>query len=107
MSNTKTVDTHTLKQWMDNNEAMLIDVREADEYKEAHIAGSILIPLAECSADRLPHAPDKKLVIHCKKGKRGEVACTNCMSLMPGQIIWNLEGGIDAWIADGYDVNHG
>ena len=33
----KTLDPKTLKSWLDKNEAILIDVREPSEYKEAHI----------------------------------------------------------------------
>jgi rhodanese-related sulfurtransferase len=102
MSKVKAVDCTTLKEWLDKKEAILIDVREKAEYDQAHIRGSILIPVGTCSAEAVPHDQGKKIVFHCKAGKRGEMACTVCAQAMPERIVYNLTGGIDAWISQGY-----
>ncbi|MCB1682665.1 MAG: rhodanese-like domain-containing protein [Rhodospirillales bacterium] len=104
MSKIEAVDCKTLKSWLDHGEAVLIDVREVEEYNAAHIKGSILIPVGTCSASSVPHHPDKKIVFHCKAGVRGGKACEVCAKDMPEKTVYNLTGGIDAWIAQGYPV---
>ena len=104
MRKTETVPPETLKNWLDNDEAIVIDVREIEEYNAAHIKGAILIPVGTCSASSLPHNPNKKIVFHCKAGVRGGKACDICAKAIPEQTVYNLAGGLDAWIAKGYPV---
>jgi rhodanese-related sulfurtransferase len=106
MNEIKSVDVTTLKEWLDNDEVILIDVRELDEYQEAYIKGAILIPLNECVPQIIPHNPDKKIVFQCRKGYRSYAACTACLDRSPQKTLWNLEGGIDEWIAKGYEVTN-
>ena len=92
----KTVDPKTLKNWLDNNEAILIDVRNQGEYNQECITCATLIPLSEFSADKVP-VTDKKIVIHCRSGARSAAACTKLLEDMPDADVYNLEGGILAW----------
>ena len=39
------IDCKTLKKWLENNEVILIDVRELSEYQSGHIDQANLIPL--------------------------------------------------------------
>lgn len=94
----KTVDATTLRTWMEQEKAVLIDVREVEEYNAANIAGAILMPLAQVSYDKLPEITDKKLVIHCRSGKRSLTACELLLKTNPNLEIYNLEGGILAWL---------
>lgn len=100
----KTIDAKTLKTWLDNNEAVLVDVREPAEYAAENIQGAKLIPLGNISKSALPACADKKLVIHCRKGGRGGSACQKLLSEDPALDIYNLEGGIEAWRAAGLMV---
>src|SRR3989338_7626692 len=98
----KTVDPKTLKNWLDNNEAILIDVRNQGEYNQECITCATLIPLGEFSADKMP-ATDKKIVIHCRSGARSAAACAKLLEDMPNADVYNLEGGILAWSKCGYN----
>lgn len=98
----KTVDPKTLKHWLDNNEAILIDVRDQIEYKQECIDCATLIPLSEFNADKVP-AIDKKIVIHCRSGVRSAAACAKLLDDMPDADVYNLEGGILAWAKCGYN----
>lgn len=98
------IDCATLKDWLDKDEAILIDVREPSEYAQGHIAGSTLIPLGTCNADSIPHDTDKKLVFQCKAGVRGGKACNACAQIAPEKTVYNLAGGVDAWVACGYPL---
>lgn len=75
----------------------LIDVREPDEYAQAAISGSKLIPLSSIPARIGEINPAKAVIIHCKAGGRSARAahflldngCTN---------VTNVTGGMDAWL---------
>ena len=100
----KAIDALTLKSWMDADKAVLVDVREPAEYKAAHIKNATLIPLGTVSVDKLPEHANRKLVIHCLKGGRGGNACGKLVEALPHMDIYNLEGGITAWINAGLPV---
>lgn len=100
----KTIDALTLKKLLDDGQAVLVDVREPDEFNAASIADAKLIPLATVAKCKLPDCQDKKLVLHCKLGKRGTVACEKLLIEDPELEVYNLEGGIVAWIEAGLPV---
>jgi rhodanese-related sulfurtransferase len=101
------VNAQTLKQWLDNNEVVLIDVREPDEYRDAHIKGSVLLPLGTLSAAALPSATGKKLVMQCKSGGRSARACAKLIEENSALQPINLAGGIMGWIEEGLPVEKG
>lgn len=99
MAHINNIDPHTLKECLDNNEAILIDVREAIEYKTCSIPNSLHLPLSDIALDKvdlLKHN-NKKLVLHCKSGKRSMMACKKLINEGIDCDIWNLEGGITSW----------
>ena len=101
----ESVDAKTLKHWLDLNQVMLVDVRELDEYQDAHIAEAIHCPLAMFSLSQLPLSEgEKKVVIHCRSGKRSDTACHHALAENSQLQVYNLQGGILAWIAQGYPV---
>lgn len=89
----KEITVQELKEMQDNQEDFqLIDVREDYEYDEDNLGGE-LIPLGEVSdhADKI--AKDKKVVVHCRSGKRS----ANAIQLLEKQgyvNLYNLKGGI-------------
>ena len=100
----RTIDAPTLKSWMDSREAFVLDVREPAEYASEHIAGAELMPLGTLQKTNLPKLAGQKLVIHCRKGGRGQSACEKLRELMPETDIYNLAGGLESWIAAGFPV---
>ncbi|MFI4984161.1 MAG: rhodanese-like domain-containing protein [Rickettsiales bacterium] len=100
----KTIDAKTLKKWLDNDEAVLVDVREPAEHAAENISGATLLPLSGVSKSALPSTVGKKLVIHCLKGGRGNSACEKLLAEDPNLDLYNLEGGITAWKAAGLTV---
>jgi len=79
-----------------NDNLMLIDVRESEEYEICNIKGSVLRPLStlETNFDDLPK--DKDLIIHCKMGGRSQRAC-EFLKEKGYQNLANVAGGITAW----------
>lgn len=97
----KSTTVNELKQWLDNDEALLIDVREPGEYSASNIECATLIPLSNISHDKLPKLNGKKLVIHCRSGMRSANACKKLLTENSELEVYNLEGGIMAWEKDG------
>ncbi len=100
----KTVDAATAKRWLDCGDAVLVDVREPDEHASESIEGAVLVPLASVSPSALPPINGKKLVIHCKKGGRGEKACAALQGQLLSTDVYNLEGGIESWAQAGLPI---
>lgn len=74
----------------------LLDVRQPSEYREAHLPGATLVPLAELT-DRLGEMDRQRpVVVYCAVGGRSRAAA----QLLAGQgfaAVFNLQGGIKAW----------
>ncbi|MEM0910869.1 MAG: rhodanese-like domain-containing protein [Pseudomonadota bacterium] len=94
------IDAQQLKVLIDSNDACLVDVREAIEHDAFHIAPSAHIPLGKITSDLLPKT-DKKVVIYCLKGVRGQKACEKVTATNDDVDVFNLTGGINAWRAAG------
>jgi len=81
-----------------DDDFLLLDVRQPDEFMRARIEGSKLIPLGELEA-RITEIRDWKerpVVVHCHHGGRSAKACKLLGDA--GFIrVTNLAGGIDAW----------
>jgi rhodanese-related sulfurtransferase len=102
----KNIDAKTLKKWLENDEAIVVDVREPAEHESNKISGASLLPLANVSKNLLPKCENKKLVLHCHSGKRSSSACQKLLQEDPSLEIYNLEGGISAWINEGCDTKN-
>lgn len=95
------VDAATVDRWMDDHEAVLVDVRETSEYEQEHIPGSMLVPLSVFDPDRFPRISGKRVVFHCAVGKRSAAAGKQVLKTGYSQ-VYNLHGGIQAWKAAGF-----
>jgi molybdopterin/thiamine biosynthesis adenylyltransferase/rhodanese-related sulfurtransferase len=77
---------------------LLLDVREPDEWRTAHIEGARLVPLAALDAqlDALAAWRERPVVVHCHHGGRSAKACER-LAAAGFRRVENLAGGIDAW----------
>lgn len=100
----ESVDATTLKRWIDSGEAVVVDVREPSEHAAENIHGATLLPLAGVHKGALPDTDGKRLVIHCRSGKRSTNACEKLLAEDPSLEVYNLDGGISAWGAAGHPV---
>ena len=94
-------DVKQIKDWLDRNEILLVDVRETSEYEVEHIAGALLLPLSSFDAEFFPTLPGKIIVLHCAVGKRSEAAGKMLLNEGHSHIV-HMTGGMDAWKAAGY-----
>jgi rhodanese-related sulfurtransferase len=94
------ITVQELKKKIDDKEDIqLIDVREEYEYEQVNIGGE-LIPLSTIleNADKISH--DKPVIIHCRSGARSATAITALERKFGYTNLYNLKGGILAWIRD-------
>jgi len=94
-------DVKQVKDWLDRNEIVLVDVRETTEYEQEHIAGALLLPLSSFDPEFFPTLPGKKVVLHCAVGKRSEAAGKMLLNEGHSDVI-HMTGGIESWTAAGY-----
>jgi len=86
-------------------EAIIIDVREADETARARIPGATIIPMSEL-IDRLAEVPrDRTVIFSCHSGGRSENVCRYLEENEGFSGLVNLEGGIVAWSQAGLTVD--
>ncbi len=96
----KEITVQELKSMMDEKQDFqLVDVREEFEYETANI-GAELIPLGNIMLETDKIDPNKKVVIHCRSGARSAAAIMQLEQNHGFTNLYNLKGGILAWIAE-------
>lgn len=86
--------------------AAAVDVREPDEYAEAHVPGAILIPLGQLG-QRVHELPsDRPLYIICASGGRSLRAATALQNQAGIEAI-SVRGGTRQWIESGREYATG
>jgi rhodanese-related sulfurtransferase len=81
-------------------QALLVDIREADEVARERIAGSVATPLSMFEAAHLDIRPGRDVVFMCRTGNRTGANCVRLADRIPGE-AFVLDGGLDAWKASG------
>lgn len=89
------IDVQDAKQRLDNG-AVLVDVREQNEYDEAHIPGSRLIALSKFAEGHAALPKDKPLIMQCRSGARSGQATQFLLQNGYTDVV-NMAGGILAW----------
>ena len=100
----KQVDAKTLKRWLEDDQAVLIDVREADEHAREHIPQAHLVPLSGFNPSDFPKDRGKIGVFHCQSGTRTAEAAPRILQSGFAE-VYHLEGGLKGWKEAGYPVN--
>lgn len=92
-----TSDAHSLL-----GDATFLDVREPFEWDAGHVEGSLHIPMGQME-DRWEEVPrEGRVVVVCHLGQRSALVAN--FLRQQGVDAHNLEGGLDAWAADGFDL---
>lgn len=111
MSNTTTCESvnvtevtpELLESWLNNKEAVLVDVREDYEHAQEKIDGAVNRPLSKLDPSALrAEFGDKRVVFHCRSGKRSHDAATRFAH--PDETVFHLAGGIEQWKSSGHGV---
>jgi rhodanese-related sulfurtransferase len=80
--------------------ALVIDVREPDEWRQGHVARAVLIPLGTLTnaLARIPR--DRDLLLICRSGNRSGSAQRELRRL-GYERVFNVSGGMNAWARAG------
>ena len=86
------------KEMMDDQEVIILDVRERDEYDSGHISGAVLLPVGtideNTAADVIPEK-DSTVLVYCRSGNRSKTASSALADL--GYTNIYEFGGINTW----------
>lgn len=86
------------KEMMDNQEVIILDVREQDEYDGGHIPGAVLLPVGtidETTAAGVIPDKDATVLVYCRSGNRSKTASSALADL--GYTNIYEFGGINTW----------
>ena len=85
-------------QLMNNEDAVLLDVREPAETVVGKIAKAIQIPVGSVGqrVGELDKHKDKNIIVYCKTGARAGIACQE-LNKAGFEKVYSLSGGMTAW----------
>jgi len=88
-----------------DDDKLVLDVREPDEFKSGYLRGAKLIPVGALSErlDEIEKFKNKPVLVYCRSGNRS-VTASNILTKAGFEDVSNLVGGITAWQADNYPV---
>ena len=104
------IEPNEFSELMENeNDLVVLDVREDWERKVSKITPSTHIPLGDFSSPSGPDlsneiSVDKKIVLYCKAGVRSRMAC-EALKEKGFKNLHNLSGGILQWEAEGFPIS--
>ena len=99
----KEITAARLAELIDKGEALVVDVREVNEFADGHIPGAVNMPLSTFQASKLPKAEGKTIILNCLGGKRSGMALDKC-SVAQEAVDTHLAGGFGAWASAGLPV---
>jgi len=70
------MDLEQVKHDIENKKAILIDVREQNEWDKSHLSSAKLVPLSSLDEGEIPSdlPNDKILYLYCQRGGRAKIA---------------------------------
>jgi rhodanese-related sulfurtransferase len=85
-----------------DGEAVLLDVRELDEWDAGRVDGALHIPLGQLAARQDEVPTDRVVVVVCRSGVRSATAAAALLAADYDAV--NLAGGMKAWAGAGLPV---
>jgi rhodanese-related sulfurtransferase len=84
--------------------ALLIDIREPDEYARERIAQAVSRPMSSSAGTRLDTGNATQVIFHCRSGARTQSHAARLANSVACE-AFALEGGLDAWKKAGLPVH--
>ena len=76
---------------------LLIDVREPEEYEVGHLPGARLLPVSHLEEDAPSLPPAAQTVLYCHTGVRSRQAANHIIRKLSRDGVYVLDGGLNAW----------
>jgi len=107
MSALNRIAAHKAKSLLDSGKAVLIDIRESDEFAREHVPGAHHVPLSGFSPNDFPQDRGKIAIFHCASGARTAEAAPRILASGFAE-VYMLEQGLAGWKKAGQKtvVNH-
>ena len=105
-NNLPSCNVNEVKSTMENSkDCLILDVRSVEEYSQAHIAGSKLIPLQVLGnkLGDLKQYKEKEVFVICRSGNRS-MSATSMLMKEGFNNVKNVEGGIMSWHRQGHPL---
>ncbi|ARK23837.1 hypothetical protein SporoP37_03395 [Sporosarcina sp. P37] len=81
---------------LQNDGAIVLDVREVDEYEGGHLIGAVNMPLSKLQkGERYELDKDQKYVVVCRSGNRSKTASE--ILFKEGYEVTNVSEGMSKW----------
>src|SRR5262249_17301813 len=95
---------YEVKRKLKGEQVVILDVREPDA-REARLKNAVNLPRGELERQIGGGVKDPKALIltYCDRGRQSALAARQLQDL-GYENVWNLYGGITAWLADGMPV---
>jgi len=90
------VDTHAAVSLMDDDELIILDVREEKERSSGFINNDINIPMSQVKNKMGSLDKSKNILVYCKSGTRSD-QISGFLSKNEFQNVSSLKGGFNAW----------
>jgi len=83
---------------LNDQQAVVVDVRDTKEFSEGHLKDAVHIPLSDLKnrVTELDKYKDKSVIAYCRSGQRSYSACKT-LKKAGFDAVSNLQGGIMAW----------
>jgi rhodanese-related sulfurtransferase len=101
------IDPMKLKEMLDHEDILLIDVREKMEYAPEHITGAYPIPTSVFDSGRVPEAEGRRVVFYCQGGVRSYNSARRWVDEQEKEdaVAYSLAGGIASWKKEGFSTH--
>lgn len=97
------VTAKELNSMLKNKDFLFINVHTPFAGNIAGTDTSIAYDQIKQNLSQLPADKNAKIVLYCRSGRMSEIAAAELVSLGYTN-IWNLDGGMDAWVQAGYKL---
>jgi len=76
--------------------AVLVDIRESDEFAREHLPGAVSAPLSAFEQAHIGIEPGRDVIFMCRSGARTGAHCDRLAARVAGP-VFVLEGGLNGW----------
>ncbi len=93
-----TVDAQDALRLFNEEDAVLVDVREVGEYRDGHVPGATSIPVATLKSrpEELEKFKNRPIILYCRTGGQSGSAAS-LLKKNGYSRVYNLKGGIGTW----------
>lgn len=92
-----------VRERLENELAVLVDIREPEEFARSHINEARSMPLSNWEKAHLSVDPAADVIFTCRSGMRTAGSCDRLAARVSGD-AFVLNGGLDAWTKAGLPV---